>query len=181
MWEKKYQRFFIGRRALWLAAALVLVMTALIACGDSGSSQTSSGQTDKNKEVVGRFIEELKNKANHDIVDELLTAEFVHHLKDPRLPPGRPAIKLLGQSIFAGFPDGRATVEELLAVGDRVIERTSAVATHSGDFNGIPATGNQVVWTEIHIYRLVDGKIAEIWSEIDLLSLLVQLGAIPGA
>ena len=32
----------------------------------------------------------------------------------------------------------------------------------------------------IHIYRLEDGKIAEQWSEIDLLGLLVQLGAIPG-
>lgn len=172
----KYQRFFIGGRALWLAAALVLGMLALIACGDSASSQT-----DENKQVVSRFIEEFKNKANHDIVDELLTTDFVHHLKDPRLPPGRPAIKLLGQIIVAGFPDVHATVEELLADGDRVIERTSAVATHTGEFNGIPATGNRVAWTEIHIYRLEDGKIAEMWSEIDLLSLLVQIGAVPGA
>ena len=176
MQAEKYQRFFIGGRALWLAAALVLGMLALIACGDSASSQT-----DENKKVVSRFIEEFKNKANHDIVDELLTTDFVHHLKDPRLPPGRPAIKLLGQIIVAGFPDVHATVEELLADGDRVIERTSAVATHTGEFNGIPATGNKVAWTEIHIYRLEDGKIAEMWSEIDLLALLAQIGALPGA
>ena len=55
------------------------------------------------------------------------------------------------------------------------------MATNTGDFNGIPATGNNVVWTEIHIYRLEDGKIAEMWSEIDLLGLLTQLGALPGA
>ena len=175
MGVKNYQRIFVGRRAIWLAAAMVLGMLALIACGNSDSSQT-----DENKQVVSRFIEEFKNKANHDIVDELLTPDFVHHLKDPRLPPGRPAIKLLGQAIVAGFPNVRATVEELLADGDRVIERTTAVATHTGDFNGIPATGKNVVWTEIHIYRLEDGKIAEMWSEIDLLSLLAQLGALPG-
>jgi len=177
----KYQRFFIGSRALWLAAVLVLGMLALIACGDSDSSKTASSQAENNKKVVSRFIEEFKNNANHDIVDELLTADFVHHLKDPRLPPGRPAIKLLGQSIVAGFPDVRATVEELLADGDRVIERTSAVATHTGDFNGRAATGNKVAWTEIHIYRLKDGKIAEMWSEIDLLALLAQIGALPGS
>ena len=112
-------------------------------------------------------------------MDELLAPGFVHHLADPRLPPGRDAIKLLGQSIAAGFPDVRATVEELLADGDFVIERTTARATNTGDFNGNPATGNPVTWTEIHIYRLKDGKIVEQWSEIDLLGLLTQLGAIP--
>ena len=176
MQAETYQSFLIGRRAMRLAAVMVLGMLALIACGDSASSRAED-----NKQVVSRFIEEFKNKANHDIVDELLTPDFVHHLKDPRLPPGRPAIKLLGQSIVAGFPDVRASLEELLADGDRVIERTSAVATHTGEFNGIPATGNTVAWTEIHIYRMEDGKIAEMWSEIDLLTLLAQLGALPGA
>ena len=150
-------------------------MVALIACGGSDSSAV-----DENKEIVSRFVEEFKNNANHDIVDELFTPDFVHHLKDPNLPPGREAIKLLGQSIVTGFPDVKATVEDLLADGDNVIERTTARATHTGEFNDIPPTGNPVVWTEIHIYRLQDGKIIELWSEIDLLGLLVQLGAIPG-
>ena len=157
-----------------LAALSVMAMVALSACGDSSSSLA-----EENKDVISRFVAEFKNNANHDIVDELFTTDFVHHLKDPRLPPGREAMKLLGQSIAAGFPDVRATVEDLLADGDKVIERTTAVATHTGEFNGIPPTGNQVVWTELHIYRLEDGKIAEMWSEIDLLALLTQLGAIP--
>jgi len=161
---------------LGIAAAMGLGMLALIACGDSASSQT-----EENKKVVSRFIEEFKNNANHDIVDELFTPGFVHHFKDPRLPPGPQAIKLIGQSIVAGFPDVQATAEDLLADGDKVIERTTARATHTGEFNGIPATGKQVVWTEIHIYRLEDGKIAELWSEIDLLGLLTQLGVLPGA
>jgi len=110
-----------------------------------------------------------------------MTPGFIHHLKDPRLPAGRAGMKLLGQVVAGGFPDVQATVDELLADGDRVIERTSAAATHTGDFNGILATGNKVVWTEIHIYRMENGKIAEMWSEVDLLGLLVQLGAIPGA
>ena len=159
----------------FFALSVLLGMGALIACGDSESSTA-----EENKEIVSRFVEEFKNKANHAIVDELFATDFVHHLKDPRLPAGREAIKLLGQSIVAGFPDVQATVEDLLADGDNVIERTTARATHTGEFNGIPPTGNQVAWTEIHIYRLQDGKIAELWSEIDLLGLLVQLGAIPG-
>ena len=98
MQAQKLHRFFDTHRAMWLTATMVLGMFALIACGDSDSPQVS-GQSEENKQVVARFIEEFKNRANHDIVDELLTTDFVHHLKDPRLPPGRPAIKLLGQSI----------------------------------------------------------------------------------
>ena len=159
------------------ASLIVLILIAVSACGGSDSSSAEKEQD--NKQIVTRFVEQFKNKANHDIVDELLAPDFVHHLTDPRLPQGREAIKLLGQSIVAGFPDVHATVEELLADGDLVVERTTARATNTGEFNGIPATGNQVVWTEIHIYRLKDGKIVEQWSEIDLLGLLTQLGAIP--
>ena len=101
-----------------------------------------------------------------------MTPNFVYHLTDPRLPAGRDGIKALGQVIVAA-------VQDLIADGDRVIERIQAGATHTGEFNGI-SPGKQVEWTEIHIYRLEDGKIAEQWSEIDLLGLLVQLGAIPG-
>ena len=163
------------------ALVLVLSLVAMSACGGSDSSSLEDKRDieKNNKELVARFIDEFKNNANHDIVDELLASDFVHHLTDPRLPPGRDAIKLLGQSIVAGFPDVQATVGELLADGDLVVERTTARATNTGEFNGIPATGNQVTWTEIHIYRLKDGKIVEQWSEIDLLGLLTQIGAIP--
>lgn len=158
---------------------ILLAAAFLVACGDSASSDTDA-TTKANLEVVSRFIEEFKNKANQEIVDELMSPDFVHHLTDPRLPEGREAIKLLGQSIVAGFPDVHASVQDLLADGDKVIERTQTSATHTGEFNGIPPTGRQVGWTEIHIYRLEGGKIVEMWSEIDLLGLLVQLGAIPG-
>ena len=158
---------------------ILLAAAFLVACGDSASSDTDA-TTKANLEVVSRFIEEFKNKANQEIVDELMSPDFVHHLTDPRLPEGREAIKLLGQSIVAGFPDVHASVQDLLADGDKVIERTQTSATHTGEFNGIPPTGRQGGWTEMHIYRLEGGKIVEMWSEIDLLGLLVQLGAIPG-
>jgi len=163
-------------------ALLGILLTAAIitGCGDSSTSDADS-TSKANLEVVSRFIEEFKNNANHGIVDELMSPDFVHHLTDPRLPEGREGIKALGQVIVAGFPDVHASVQELLADGDKVIERTQTSATHTGEFNGIPPTGRQVGWTEIHIYRLENGKIAEQWSEIDLLGLLVQLGAIPGS
>ena len=168
-----------GKLKAWLAlAGISIAIVALAACGDDGVS-SSEAANDANKSVVSNFIEEFKNSANMDIVDELFSPEFVHHIPDPRLPPGREGLKLAGQAIVGGFPDVQVTVEDLLADGDKVIERTTAKATHTGEFNGIPPTGKPVVWTEIHIYRLENGKIVELWSEINLLGLLVQLGAIP--
>ena len=139
---------------------------------------TQSG-VEANREVVRRFIEEFKNKGNHGIVDELVASDFVHHFPDPRIPGGCEGFKLLGQSVANAFPDVHVTVHDLVAEGDRVVERNSVSATHKGEFNGIPPTGKKVSWTEIDMYRLQNGKIVELWPEIDFLGLLTQLGAIP--
>ena len=164
------------RIRMWpILLAGILFSVVLGACG---TQVTPASEI--NTPVVSRFIQEFKNNADQGIVDELFTAEFVHHLPDPRLPAGKEGLKLVGQSIVAGFPDVQVTVEDLLADGDKVIERTTARATHTGEFNGIPPSGTPVTWTEIHIYRLENGRIAEMWSEVDLLGLMIQLGAVPG-
>jgi predicted ester cyclase len=51
--------------------------------------------------------------------------------------------------------------------------------THEGDFLGIAPTGKRVSFSGIVILRVVDGKIVERWAQLDNLSLLQQLGAIP--
>ena len=134
---------------------------------------------EENKATIRKFVREFKNKDNMDIVDELFTKTFRHHMKDPRLPPGREALKFIGRSVFEAFPDVKANIEDLLSDGDKVVERTMASATHKGGFNGVPPTGKPVVWTELHVYRFENGKIAELWSEIDFLGIMTQIGALP--
>src|SRR5215469_17342409 len=136
---------------------------------------------DENKAVVRRFSNEFKNKANHGIVDEIMAPNFQHHFKDPRIPKGREGMKLLGQSVVMAFPDVHANIHELIAEGNKVVERTEAHGTHKGTFNGVPATGRPVTWTELHVYTLDKGKITELWSEIDFLGMMMQIGAIPAA
>lgn len=134
---------------------------------------------ESNKALVRRFSDEFKNKANHGIVDELMTIGFQHHLKDPRLPKGREGMKLLGGIVVQAFPDVHANIQELIAEGDKVVERTEAGGTHRGEFNGVPASGRPVKWSELHVYRIENGRIAELWSEIDFLGMMMQIGAIP--
>lgn len=131
------------------------------------------------KAVVRRFVEEFKNRGRHDVVYEAFAPGFVTHMRLPGIPPDREGFRMLGKAVVAAFPDVHAEIEDLLVDGDKVIERTTARATSKGVFNGVPPTDKPVQWTEIHIYRLERGKIAEHWGEIDLLGLMAQLGAIP--
>ena len=67
------------------------------------------------------------------------------------------------------LPDVVVTEEDLIANDNTVVERSSPAATHQGEFMGTPPTGRRIRWTEIHIYRFVDGKIAEHWVELSTL------------
>ena len=78
-----------------------------------------------------------------------------------------------------GFPDMRLVVEDVVAQGDRVAVRWTFVGTHEGEFFGSPPTGARVRMSAIEINRVVDGKIAEHWVELDQLGMLQQVGAIP--
>lgn len=132
---------------------------------------------DEKVALVRRFMEEFKNKANLNIVDELFTRDFVLHLPGVTMPPGPEGQKKVGKAIFAAFSNVQVAIEDTIVEGDRVVERHRARADHAGEFNGIPATGRKVFWTENHIYRIKDGKIAEAWSEVSFHDLMAQITA----
>jgi predicted ester cyclase len=125
--------------------------------------------------VVRRFLEEFKNHANLDIVDETWTADCVLHVPGMLVPPGRAGQKTVGKAIFDAFSNVHVEVNDTIVEGDRVVERHTARAVHKGEFMGIPASGKEVHWTENHIYRIRDGKIAETWSEVSFHDLMAQI------
>jgi len=124
---------------------------------------------------VRRFLEEFKNRANIDVVDETWTRHCVLHVTGFPIEPGREGQKNIGRAIFAAFGDVHVEVNDTIVEGDRVVERHTAHAVHKGEFQGISATGRKVYWTENHIYRIVDGQIAETWSEPSFHDLLRQI------
>lgn len=124
---------------------------------------------------VRKFLEEFKNHTNIDVVDETWTADCLLHVPGMTLPRGRDAQKNVGRTIFAAFSNVHVEVNDTIVEGDRVVERHTATAVHKGEFMGIPASGKMVSWTENHIYRIADGKIAEAWSEVSFHDLLKQI------
>ena len=134
---------------------------------------------EENKALIRRFFEEGLSAGNLAIVEELASPDLVVHGLAPGLPPGLAGFKQLLGMFRAGFPDYHDTVEELLAEGDKVVARWRFHGSHRGDFLGVPPSGRQVTTTGISLFRLAGGQIVEDWTQIDLLGLLQQLGAVP--
>lgn len=134
--------------------------------------------SEETKAIVRRFVEQIPNIGNVAAADELLADGFLMHF--PNLPAleGVEAFKDLPAAIRTAFPDLVETIEELIAEGDRVVERFGLRGTHLGEFMGIAPTGKTVSWTAIAIYRLEQGRIAECWVEANLQGLLLQIGVV---
>jgi|SRR5215813_10543347 len=133
---------------------------------------------DKNVALVKRFEEEFKNRGHREIIFDTHAPDCAIHFPDPRVTT-REQMKGLADQLVAAFPDVHAEVADTLSTDDKVVIRNHVRATHKGAFNGVPATGRAVQWSEIHIYRIAGGKIVEQWSEVNLLGVLMQIGALP--
>jgi len=144
----------------------------------SASEAHGGGSVEANKQTVREFTRIFKNEHNVDGVGHLFDEGFVHHFRSP-VPAGFEGLRQIGIMMNGAFPDVIVTEEDLIASGDKVVERSSTVATHRGPMLGKPPSRKRVKWTEIHIYRLKDGKIAEHWAEVAMMELLQQIGALP--
>jgi len=132
--------------------------------------------TQENKVSATRFLEEVVNRGNVAVIDELSGADFVDHQAPPGVPPNKDGIKIFITIFRAAFPDLHYTLDDSIAEGDRVVQRTTAHGTMKGDFMGMPASGKSATWSEIHITRFENGKAVEHWAVVDQLGMLAQLG-----
>jgi steroid delta-isomerase-like uncharacterized protein len=136
--------------------------------------------SEENKALVRRYFEEVWDKGNLDLIDELFTTNFVRH--GPSSTEGEvrglEGFKALVTMYRTAFPDLRIPIEDLIAEGNRVVTRWTARGTHQGELMGNAPTGNQASVTGIVIDRLSGGKIEEEWVDYDTLDLMRQIGAV---
>jgi steroid delta-isomerase-like uncharacterized protein len=136
--------------------------------------------SETNKNVVRRLFEELWNKGNLSVADELFTANYDHH--DPSTPDvgrGPESEKKRATLYRTAFPDLRLTIDDIIAEGETVMARWSCRGTHKGDLSGIAATGKQVTISGVAVARFTKGKMVEGWVNWDALGLMQQLGVVP--
>jgi steroid delta-isomerase-like uncharacterized protein len=133
-----------------------------------------------NKAVARRWVEEIWNNGDLSVIDEIVAEDYVDHdPAAPGAPTDREGISAGVTEFRTAFPDGQHTIDAMMAEGDRVVVSVTFTGTHRGELHGAPATGNQVTWRGIFIYRIQNGKIVERWGALDTLSFMIQIGAVP--
>jgi steroid delta-isomerase-like uncharacterized protein len=132
--------------------------------------------SEENKALARRSWEAANNP---DTIDEVYAADLVWHEPDQDIR-GYEQAKQFVSTFFTAFPDLNATVEDVIAEGDKVVTRWTIRGTHQGEIEEFgPPTGKQAELQGISIHRIADGKIVEEWNRYDNLSLLQQLGLAP--
>jgi predicted SnoaL-like aldol condensation-catalyzing enzyme len=121
--------------------------------------RTSVG-TAENKAVLGRIIEEVINRKNLDLADELYSDEHELHPEAPGVGRGPEGMRRAFAGLHEEFPDVRVEIESMVAEGDMVAVRLTFSGTHA-------ATGEPAAWPEMVFTRFSAGKAVESWEVTD--------------
>jgi steroid delta-isomerase-like uncharacterized protein len=142
----------------------------------------STAQETSNKATFRRIVDATNTHDGELIsktIDEVALPDALIRTPLPSQATGVQAIKEVFATLHRAFPDLQVTVEDLVAEGDKVVARNTVTGTHQGgEYMGLPPTGKSITYNEIFILRFADGRIAETWGVVDVLSQMKQLGVI---
>jgi ketosteroid isomerase-like protein len=134
------------------------------------------------KALVRRYFED--GPSNPDICDEIFAPRIHWHamnhtIDNPDFDSDPQSEKAAYAWLKTVWGDYRFIIHEVIAEADRVMVHWTFQGTQQGEFQGLPPTNLPVTYAGINIFRIVDGRIAEIWDMFDRLWLWQQLGALP--
>lgn len=130
---------------------------------------------EQNKALTRRLWEEAWRDHRVDVGDELFTPDIRLHVMG-RTVEGLDDMRATLERWLAAFPDLSAVVDMQVAEGDLVAERVTFSGTHGGGpFHDIEPSGAPFTFTQTTICRVADGKVAEIWEDVDWAGFTRQL------
>src|SRR6202521_5255948 len=130
--------------------------------------------TVSNEAIYRRLIEEGFNEGNLAVVDELVSADAREHQRGS--DDGPEGVKKTISYLRSAFPDFKITIDEVVAVGDKVWARQRGGGTNLGSFAGHPATGRKAFTDVFDVCRFENGMMVEHWGVPDQLGMMIQLG-----
>jgi steroid delta-isomerase-like uncharacterized protein len=134
---------------------------------------------EENEAVARRWYEDALNGADLAVLDEILSPDVVVYHSGSLATQDLAGIKdVVLAPILVGFPDVTYTIDQAISDDDDVVLIWHAEGTHTGEFQGFPASGKHATWTGINAMRFECGKIVEVWAEFNALGRLQQIGAI---
>ncbi len=139
----------------------------------SSCQQSGSAFQERIKKQTVDANDELLNKGNLSVADEIFTAEYAGS--------GPEGIKNFVQQYRNAFPNLQVTVDPIIAEGNMVGWRRTLTGTFTNAFNGIQPTGRKITWHDYVLSRMNDdAKIAEEWGTSDLTNVLMNENIIDG-
>ena len=136
--------------------------------------------SEENKAIVRRFYEEVMNRGNVHLLDEIMVPDFRDHGETLfGSPEGRATLKLGIIATHNILSDLNVQLHDIMAEGEMVGVRGTMRCTQQRPFLGVAASGNELSWAGLAMFRVVNGKIVERWFNSDSLSIVQQLGIVP--
>ncbi len=132
----------------------------------------------ENKLLIRRYYEEVLNQGRIDVLDAIARSDHVEHDPLPGQTQGLEGFKQRVNIIKTAF-NPQFTLEHVIAEGDKVAVMWTNRGTQLVEWFGVPATGKSVTAQGIDIHLIRDGRMAEHWDVVDMLSILIQIGALP--
>jgi Predicted ester cyclase len=184
-------RLLLGSDALASAQAAAAALAAGDAAWENFSRSTDRDDaTDAEKDplgtkqnapeaVVRRFIDEVINGGNLNLLDELWAEDLAWHGGSLGDIHGMAAYRqYMAANTSGAFTGMHLNIREVIAAGSKVVVRFTNSGTQTGPFMGAPASGIHAEWLGIGLYSVTDGKITEGWFGEDILDMLTQLGIV---
>lgn len=128
-----------------------------------------------NKELVHRFYEAIQ-KENYDALKEFCHKDFVFYPQVDTPFHGVEGLIESEKKNFDAFEDFKMPIKTIIAENDQVAVYLIFEGTHTGEIYGIPPTGNKVKFSLMMLLKIVDGKIIEKRSHVDVHDIIKQLG-----
>jgi serine phosphatase RsbU (regulator of sigma subunit) len=139
-----------------------------------GEEAPVSRARENNKALVRKFFEEVWNKGNVTIVDELLAPDFLDRSLLTGQESSREGYKRSITEFRAAFFFDDLTIENQIAEGDMLVTKFSTRCIHRGEFLGVPPSGEEATYSTIRIHRIVGGKMTDEWSEGSLVEWIMS-------
>jgi steroid delta-isomerase-like uncharacterized protein len=130
------------------------------------------------KTLVREMFGAIASGENVDAaIDKYMAEDFVEHEEIPGMDNTRDTPRQLFKMMHSAFTDFHVDVHDVLQDGDKAVARISFVGKHTGDFMGVPASGNTVKLDAIDIVQFRGDQCVAHWGLMDRAGAMSQMGA----
>jgi len=151
---------------------------SLALAGFCGCATKPADNVTGNRDIIHRYFELWANRGDVATADALIATDLTLH-NPPATLRSLEEYKASMAKFHSGFPDLHFTIEDEVFAGNKAVVRWTLRGTQQGEFQGHAPSGKTISITGTSTFRLGDGRIQEIWVNMDRLALMQQLGLLP--